>query len=88
MALIWLDWPPTAGRHDFRTVRDPSAQSSSRLASRSPVATWRSRYLSPLMNPASLLRPIGCGKYSIRVAKEGFDDLVTTVDLQGTAISA
>jgi hypothetical protein len=25
------------------------------------------------------------GRYSVRVAKEGFDDLVTTVDLQGTA---
>ncbi len=28
---------------------------------------------------------LGAGKYSIRVAKEGFDDLVTTVDLHGTA---
>src|SRR6267378_3827155 len=28
---------------------------------------------------------LSAGKYSIRVAKEGFDDLVTTVDLQGTA---
>jgi hypothetical protein len=28
---------------------------------------------------------LNAGKYSIRVAKEGFDDLVTTVDLQGAA---
>src|SRR6266446_9990411 len=28
---------------------------------------------------------LNAGKYSIRVAKEGFDDLVTTVDLHGTA---
>src|SRR5260370_748250 len=28
---------------------------------------------------------LSAGKYSLRVAKEGFDDLVTTVDLQGTA---
>jgi hypothetical protein len=28
---------------------------------------------------------LSAGKYSVRVAKEGFDDLVTTVDLHGTA---
>jgi hypothetical protein len=28
---------------------------------------------------------LNTGKYSLRVAKEGFDDLVTTVDLHGTA---
>src|SRR5260370_214403 len=28
---------------------------------------------------------LNAGKYSIRVAKEGFDDLVTTVDLRGSA---
>src|SRR5882724_4252188 len=28
---------------------------------------------------------LNAGKYSIRIAKEGFDDLVTTVDLHGTA---
>ena len=28
---------------------------------------------------------LDAGKYSIRVAKEGFDDLVTTIDLQGMA---
>ena len=28
---------------------------------------------------------LSAGKYSLRVAKEGFDDLVTAVDLQGTA---
>src|SRR6267142_2466651 len=28
---------------------------------------------------------LSAGKYSLRVAKEGFDDLVTTVDLHGTA---
>src|SRR6266404_5451924 len=28
---------------------------------------------------------LNAGKYSIRVAKEGFDDLVTTVDLHGSA---
>jgi Peptidase family M1 domain/Carboxypeptidase regulatory-like domain len=29
---------------------------------------------------------LGAGKYSIRVVKEGFDDLVTIVDLQGAAV--
>jgi len=28
---------------------------------------------------------LSAGKYSLRVAKEGFDDLVTTVELHGTA---
>ena len=34
------------------------------------------KFAAPNLNP---------GKYSIRVAKEGFDDLVTTVDLKGAA---
>ncbi len=31
---------------------------------------------------------LSAGKYSVRVAKEGFDELVTTVDLQDTAESS
>lgn len=34
------------------------------------------KFAAPNLNP---------GKYSVRVAKEGFDDLVTTVDLKGAA---
>jgi hypothetical protein len=51
-----------------------------------PGATCPSRCFSPPNESGKFVASnLKSGKYSIRVTKEGFDDLVTAVDLHGTA---
>src|SRR5450432_356476 len=79
---------PTGARADTisGTVKDPSAAvvAGARIEiSRESLAAAlvlesdaNGKFVAPNLKP---------GKYSIRVSKEGFDDLTSTVDLNGTA---
>ena len=68
------------------TVRDPSGA----VVIGARIEITGGNLLQPLLltsdESGKFAAPnLNAGKYSIRVAKDGFDDLVTTVDLHGTA---
>jgi len=87
LALIWLGLA-TRLRADTisGTVKDPSGA----VVIEARIEITGGNLSRPLLvtsdKSGKFVAPhLDAGKYSIRVAKEGFDGLVTTVDLQGTA---
>jgi hypothetical protein len=87
LALVWLALAP-CGRADTLsgTVKDPSGG----VVIGARIEINGGNLSQPLLltsdESGKFVAPdLSAGKYSIRVAKEGFDVLVTTVDLEGTA---
>ena len=87
LALVWLVLSPQAHADTISgTIKDPSGAvvvgarieiTGGDLAQPLLLTSDESgKFAAPNLNP---------GKYSVRVAKEGFDELVTTLDLHGTA---
>ena len=87
LALIWLGLATRLQADTISgTVRDPSGA----VVIEARIEITGGNLAQPLLvtsdESGKFVAPnLDAGKYSIRVAKEGFDDLVTTVDLQGTA---
>src|SRR5467141_142661 len=87
LALIWLGLATRLQADTISgTVRDPSGA----VVIEARIEITGGNLAQPLLvtsdESGKFVAPnLDAGEYSIRVAKEGFDDLVTTVDLQGTA---
>jgi hypothetical protein len=86
LALVWLIFTPQVSADTISgTVKDPSggvvigARIEITGGNLSPplllVSDESGKFTAPNLN---------AGKYTVRASKEGFDELVTTVELQGT----
>src|SRR5260370_9528703 len=87
VALCWLVLvSPVRGDTIAGTVKDPSGA----VVTGARIEITGDDLSQPLLLTSDesgkfVAAKLNAGKYSIRVAKEGFDDLVTTVDLRGSA---
>jgi hypothetical protein len=87
LALVCLIFTPLARADTISgTVKDPSGG----VVIGARIEITGGNLVQPLLltsdETGKFVAPnLTAGKYSVRAAKEGFDDLVTTVDLHGTA---
>ena len=87
LVLVCLVFTPEAGADTLSgTVKDPSGG----VVIGARIEISGGNLLQPLLlmsdESGKFIAPnLSAGSYSVRVVKEGFDDLVTTVDLHGTA---
>jgi hypothetical protein len=87
LALVWLVLIPQAGADTISgTVKDPSGA----VVAGARIEITGGDLAQPLVltsdESGKFAAPnLSAGKYSVRVAKQGFDDLVMAVDLHGTA---
>lgn len=87
LMLVWLVFPPQSFADTISgTVKDPSGA----VVAGARIEITGGDLAQPLVltsdESGKFAAPnLSAGKYSVGVAKEGFDDLVTTVDLHGTA---